>query len=62
MNKIIRKSWRFNFLAQPEHYEEFYRWVDADTKEDAIKKLKENLMSIQLKIVVQMLKRKSEKS
>jgi hypothetical protein len=52
MNKIIRKSWRFNFLAQPEHYEEFYRWVDADTKEDAIKKLKENFYGYDLKQII----------
>ena len=43
------KKWKLNFLACAKYHDEFTRWIDAETKEDAINKLKEHFYAYDLK-------------
>ena len=45
MTNNRKKSWKFNFVAVKTQADEYERWIDAETKEEAIKKLKENFNS-----------------
>ena len=45
MTNNWKKSWKFNFVAVKTQADENERWIDAETKEEAIKKLKENFNS-----------------
>ena len=39
---MSKKEFKFSFIAKPTCREEYHRKIIAETKEDAIKKLKEN--------------------
>ncbi len=41
-------KWKFNFLATTKYCDEFTREIDTETKEDAIKKLKDNFYAYDL--------------
>ena len=43
------KTWKLNFYATNTLWDEFTREIVAETKEDAIKKLKENFYGYDLK-------------
>ena len=42
------KSWKLNFCAKPKYFDEYTKWIDAETKEDAVKKLEENFYGYDL--------------
>ena len=48
MNTVKQKCFKFNVLAKPKFSEEYVRYVHAENKEQALKKLEANFLGYEI--------------
>lgn len=52
MSKTKELCFKFNVLAKPEHHEEYVRYVYANSKENALRKLEGSFIGYEIKQVI----------